>query len=84
MGFKVVAAHAQALRDWIVPKFTGERPAATPSLTTVFGLIGRDLCAAKESASTSAPDVGPQDEPSLAGSELDSTPEGHGLSPFQS
>ena len=44
---------------------------------------GRDLRAAQESASTSAPDVSPQDEPTPAGSELDPAPEGHGLSPSQ-
>ena len=46
VGFKLLGARAQALRDWIVPKLTSKRPARTPSLTTVFGLIGRDLRAA--------------------------------------
>ena len=43
VGFKVLGARAPALRDWIVPRLTGERPAGTPSLTTVFGFIERDL-----------------------------------------
>ena len=43
VGFKVLRAQAPALRDWILPRLTGERPAGTPSLTTVFGLIERDL-----------------------------------------
>ena len=43
VGFKVLGAQAPALRDWVLPRLTGERPAGTPSLTTVFGLIGRDL-----------------------------------------
>ena len=42
VGFKVLGARAPALRDWVLPRLTGERPAGTPSLTTVFGLIGRD------------------------------------------
>ena len=47
-GFKVLGA--QALRDWLIPRLTGERPVGTPSLTSVFGLIGRDLRAAQETA----------------------------------
>ena len=59
-GFKVLGARARALRDWIVPRLTGEQPAGTPSLTSVFSLIGRDLRAAQESARTSEPGVGPR------------------------
>ena len=83
MGFKILGAHAHALRDWIVPRLTGEHPAGTPSLTTVFNLIGRDLRAAQESASTSETDVCPQEEPSFIRPELDPAPEDHGLSPSQ-
>ena len=83
MGFKVLGARAQALPDLIVPRLTGKQPAGTPSLTTLPGLIGRNLCAAQESANTSAPDVSPQDEPTPAGSKLQPGPEGHGLSPSQ-
>ena len=56
-GFEVLGAQAPALRDWIVHRLTGERPAGTPSLTSVFGLIGRDLCAAQESARIPEPDA---------------------------
>ena len=59
VGFKILGAQAQALHDWIVLRLTGERLAGTPSLTKVFGLIGRDLRAAQESAKTSAPEVSP-------------------------
>ena len=51
----------------------------TPSLTRVFSLTGRDPCAAQQAANSSAPDVSPQDEPTLA--ELSPEPEGHGPSP---
>ena len=81
LGFIVLGARAQALCDWIVPRLNGERQAGTPSLTTMFCVIGRDLCAAQEFASTSTPDVSPQGEPTPAGSKLDLVPEGHGLSP---
>ena len=81
MGFKVLGARAQALRDWIVLRLTSERLAGTPSLTSVFNLIGRDLRAAHESARTSEPDVGPREELAPAGPELDLAPEDHGLSP---
>ena len=47
------------MRDWIVLKLTGERPAGTPSLTKLFGLIERDVRAAHETADTSAQDVSP-------------------------
>ena len=30
VGFKVLGAQAPALRDWIVPRLTGERRAGTP------------------------------------------------------
>ena len=80
-GFKVLGARAQALRDWIVPRLTGERPAGTPSLTIVFSLIGRDVRAAQEAANTSAPDVSPQGEPTPA--EPSPEPEDHGSSPSQ-
>ena len=60
VGFKVLGARAQALGDWIVPRLPGERPAGTPSLTTVFGLIKCDLRATQDSASTWAPDVSPR------------------------
>ena len=59
VGFKVRGAQAPALRDWVLPRLTGERPAGTPSLTTVFGLIGRDLRQAQEAASGSARNADP-------------------------
>ena len=34
VGFKVLGAQAPALRDWVIPRLSGERPAGTPSLTT--------------------------------------------------
>ena len=58
---------APALRDWIVPRLTGERPAGTPSLTSVFGLIGRDLRAAHESAQVLEPETDPPEEPVSGG-----------------
>ena len=62
-GFKVLGARAPALRDWVVPRLTGERPAGTPSLTTVFSLIGRDQRAAQEADSDSARSTDPLDGP---------------------
>ena len=62
-GFKVLGARAPALQDWIVPRLTGERPAGTPSLTTVFSLIGRDQRAAQEAESDSARSTDPLDGP---------------------
>ena len=59
VGRKVLGERGHALCDWIVPRLTGEKVAGTPSLTTVFGLIGRDLRAAQECAGTSAPEVSP-------------------------
>ena len=50
VGFKVLGTHAVALRDWMVPRLTSERPPGTPSLTSVFSLIGRDLHTAQEPA----------------------------------
>ena len=73
VGFKVLGAQAPALRDWVLPRLTGERPAGTPSLTTVFGLIGRDLRAAQEAASGSARNADPPGGP--APSEPDPEPE---------
>ena len=49
------------------PRLTGERQAGTPSLTSVFGLIGRDLRAAQESARIPEPDANPQEERALSG-----------------
>ena len=66
-GFKVVGAQAWVLRDWIVPGFSGEKPARTPSRTSVFTLIRRHLRAAQEFARVSEPDVDPRDEPALEG-----------------
>ena len=73
VGFKVLGAQAPALRDWVLPRLTGERPAGTPSLTTVFGLIGRDLRAAQGAAGGSATHADPQGEPTS--SEPDPEPE---------
>ena len=73
IGFEFLGVKAQALRDWIVPKLTGERTAGTPSLTRVFSLIGRDVRAAQEAANSAAWDVSPQDEPTPA--ELGPQPE---------
>ena len=73
VGFKVLGAQAPALRDWVLPRLTGERPAGTPSLTTVFGLIGRDLRAAQEAAGGSAAHADPQGGPTS--SEPDPEPE---------
>ena len=73
VGFKVLGAQAPALRDWVLPRLTGERPAGTPSLTTVFGLIGRDLRAAQEAAGGSATHADPQGGPTS--SEPDPEPE---------
>ena len=73
VGFKVLGAQAPALRDWVLPRLTGERPAGTPSLTTVFGLIGRDLRAAQEAAGGSAKNADPPGGP--APSEPDPEPE---------
>ena len=64
-----MGVQAPALPDWIFPRLTGERPAGTPSLTSVFSLIGRDLRVARESARTSEMDVDPQDEPAPEGPE---------------
>ena len=81
VGFKVLGARALALRDWVVPRLTGERPAGTPSLTTVFGLIERDLRTAQEEASDSARSRDPHDGPTPA--ELESKPENPGPSQSQ-
>ena len=69
---------APALRDWIVPRLTGERPARTPSLTTVFGLIGHDLRAVQEATSESVRSTNPLDGP--APTEPDPGPGHPGLS----
>ena len=63
VGFKVRGARAQALRDWIVPRLTGKGPAGTPSLTTVFGLIGCDLRAAQQATNNLALDDDPRTGP---------------------
>ena len=81
VGIKVLGARAPARRDWIVPRLTGERPAGTPSLTTVFGLIEADLRTAQDAASDSERSHDPQDRPALA--ELDSEPENPGPSQSQ-
>ena len=81
VGFKVLGAWAPALRDWIIPRLNGERPAGTPSLTTVFGLIERDLRTAQEAASNSAQSHDAQDGPARA--ELESEPENPGPSQSQ-
>ena len=73
VGFKVLGAQSPALRDRIVPRLTGERPAGTPSLPTVFGLIRRDLRAAQEAASDPAQSTVPKERP--APTELDQEPE---------
>ena len=73
VGFKVLGAQAPALRDWLLPRLTGKRPAGPPSLTTVFGLIGRDLRAAQEAAGGSATHADPQGGPTS--SEPDPEPE---------
>ena len=79
--FKVLGAQAPALRDWVLPRLTGERPAGTPSLTTVFGLIGRDLREAQEAASGSARNADPPGGPTP--SEPDLEPEHPGPSQSQ-
>ena len=81
VGFKVLGAQAPALRDLVLPRLTGERPAGTPSLTTVFGLIGRDLRAAQEAAGGSAKHADPPGGP--APSEPDPEPEHPGPSQSQ-
>ena len=81
VGFKVLGARAPALRDWVLPRLTGERPAGTPSLTTVFGLIERDLRAAQGAAGTWAQSQGPHDGPTPA--KLESEPESPGPSQSQ-
>ena len=80
-GFKVLGVRAQAQRDWIVPRLTGEWPARTASVTRVFSLIPRDLRAAQEATNSSALDASPQDKPTPA--ELSTGPEDHGPSPSQ-
>ena len=42
-----------------MPRLNGERPAGTPSLSSVLSLIGRDLRAAQKAANSWAPDVSP-------------------------
>ena len=81
VGFKLLAARAPALRDWVLPRLTCEQPAGTPSLTTVFGLIERDLRAAQGAAGTSAQSRGPHDGPTPA--ELESEPGSPGPSQSQ-
>ena len=81
VGFKVLGARAPALRDWVVPRLTGERPARTRSLTTVFGLIERALRTAQEAASDPARSHDPHDGPARA--ELGSEPENSGPSQSQ-
>ena len=56
-GFKVMGARAPALRNRIIPRLTGERPTGTPSLTSVFGILGKDLRATQ--ASTRVPEPAP-------------------------
>ena len=81
VGFKVLGARAPALRDWVLPRLTGDGLAGTPSLTTVFGLIERDLRAAQGVVGTLAQSRGPHDVPTPA--ELESEPESSGPSPSQ-
>ena len=81
VGFKVLGAQAPALRDWVLSRLTGQRPAGTPSLTTVFGLIGHDLRTAQEAASGSARNAEPPGGP--APSEPDPEPEHPGPSQTQ-
>ena len=69
------------LRDWVLPRLTGERPAGTPSLTTVFRLIGRDVRTAQQAASSSARNADPPGGP--APSEPDPEPEHPGPSQSQ-
>ena len=57
--FKVLGVQAPPLRDWIVPRLTSERPAETPSLASVFGLIERDLRSAQESVRVPEPNADP-------------------------
>ena len=62
---------------------TGQRPARIPYLTWVFGLIGRDLRAAKEFPRILEPDMDIQGELAPGASEQAQTPGGDYLSPSQ-
>ena len=74
-GLQGLGAQALAPRDWIIPRLTSEWPAGTPSLTSVFGLIGRDLRAAHVSAQVPGPDADPLEELACGG------PSGQTLTP---
>ena len=81
VGFNVLGARAPPLRDWVLLRLTGKRPVGTSSLTTVFGLIERDLRAAQWAAGNSTQTRGPHDGPTPA--ELESAPESPGPSQSQ-
>ena len=57
-----MGAQAPPLRDLIIPRLTGERPAGTPSLTSVFGILGKDVRTTLAPAWVMGPDTNFQAE----------------------
>ena len=63
VSFKVLGARAPALREWVLLRLTGERPAGIPSLTTVWASLSETCERSKGQLATrreaAAPTTGP-------------------------